>query len=317
MARRSEALATKSPPFLSDLQAIDASEIDAINRIFASWNAQASPHTVSARLSDLAAFGKHTWKVADPRLAAMHLLRSGPMVAQELALAWDKAAIAADLADTTRARRLTTLRSLVTHAAGFGLPWSLTGRVKSPRVIEYGRAQGPTPDVVENAIAELTEDERWSDLALVLLCFDLALRTSEACSLQIEDVDFGRRQIKVRRKGNRVVKRKMSRRCAAALHKVIGFDREGPVFPAKRHQNTAEHKHRSTAWALGHELGLGGLHGLRHTAGTLALERTGGNVSKVKNFLDHQRLNTTQVYMDRQNIERDAAEVTDMIAGED
>ena len=95
-----------------------------------------SKRTLRAYSFDLAHFGR--WLDLEPRQAVSQFLALDAGEANRIAIAWKAAMSAAGLAPATIARRLASLRSVVTYANTVGrVIWSL--RVKSPKVRALSR----------------------------------------------------------------------------------------------------------------------------------------------------------------------------------
>lgn len=295
---------------MTESTALARVEPDVVARVFAVWNAGRSEHTRRARLADLAEFGDAVLAGADAETAAATLLAAGPLGALELANAWNAAMTTAKLRPCTRSRRLSTLRTLV-HAAGpFGCAWQL--KIRGPRVKKTGLVHGPAIARARAVLAELEAAERWRDLALVLCCFDLSMRTEEAVSLRLEALDLDSARVTFVRKGGGRETRTLTARLVGALRMAIGA-RAAPgwVFPASRGTG---HMNPSTARRLGHKLGIGGLHGLRHTVASAAL-RAGVPPRAIQKQLGHEHLATTESYLD--DMRDDEGAVARWLAGEE
>lgn len=287
------------------------------------WNAGKGMHTVEARLRDLTAFGIFAFKSPDPLAAALGLLGLGASGAKRKVLEWIKDMVDEGLADTTRARRVVTLRTLVDAAIelaterGHG-SWKLL--VAPPKFKKYQRASGPPAKNVEKEIEKLAASASKTavrDLALVLLCYDVGLRISEACSLQIRAIDWHRdakgkpgSSVKVRRKRDKIEKRTISMRCKTALLAQIRDRKTGLVFPGRKEGLTL---HRRSGYDVFKRLGLGHPHAMRHSAGTKLYLLT-KDLQLVQEFLGHADISTTQVYV--QSIGDRAGEGSRILAGE-
>lgn len=281
------------------------------------WNAQCAENTKRTRVADLRAFGAFCWECeprhVDPVEAAAYLVSLGPLGAKEAVLAWDADAIEREAMDTTRSRRIATLKSFVAEFAEDcelrGLPsWKL--HADGPTVDPFARAHGPEKHRVEAVLADLERDGRWRDRAIVLLCLDAGLRTSEVATLRVEAVDLPARRAMVTRKGGKIAPVPFSKRAADALRRAMPA--HGYVFPGA--DGNCPHLTRAAMWALGTRLGIGGLHGLRHTAAT-ELARRGVSIDEIRRFLGHKSIVTTQRYIDA--IKGAEGRPSAILAGED
>jgi site-specific recombinase XerD len=290
--------------------------------LFEQWHLGRSPNTVEARTRDLTAFG--VWLHLDPsepEQVARHLLSLGPLEAAKVVTRWDMAMDKAEHPPTTRARRISTLRSLVEKACelatlrGLG-SWRLF--VKPPKFNKFELTEGPPAAEVEKVIEALNAGTGTSaarlplrNRALVLLCFDAGLRITEACTLKLEAVDYRKPAVTVKRKGNNLVKRTITDRCKVAIRMYVGRRAAGFMFPGRKE---GTHLSRRTAWDVFHQLGLMHPHAMRHSGATEIWERS-KDLQLVQEHLGHRDITTTQVYMDR--VGDKAGQASRILAGEE
>lgn len=277
----------------------------AMRRLLEEWCLQVSEHTRRARLGDLRAFAEFCGLQRDPEMGAWALLVDGQLGARTKAKAWDAHSRERGHKPATRARRLTTLRSLVAEANAQGLPWLLTG-IKNPQWDPYDSASGPDPKRVEEVIRWLEERERTRDRAILLLLYDAGLRVSSVLALRKRDLrqSHPHPRIHVRMKGGREKLKRISRRCWDAISAIAAeLGDDDPLVSLSY----------AGVYVLTERLGLGSPHGLRHSAATVLAERT-GDVRIVQEFLEHKNLSTSQIYIDR--IRDDAGVGSEIVAGE-
>jgi integrase len=268
-------------------------DLELAQQILFNWLAGRPATTRAARAADLKAFGHFAFGIVDPVEVAAQLFALGAFQAKTVAAAWDESAALDGLADTTRARRLTTLRGLVLEAGEWGLTWTL--RVRGPSWTAYGRATATPQARVQAAIAELEAAERWRDLALVLLLYESGLRVTEAVTAQAQAVDLEQRQLRAVRKRVGEIWVPITARCAAVLERLPRF---GFIFPSSRPSRSG-HLSRQGAHRLIARLGLTYPHALRHAGAIEAEQLTGGDLRRVQGWLGHKHLSTTQVYLGR------------------
>lgn len=286
-----------------------------LQRALRSWCLECSEHTRRARRTDLLHFAAHAGLQTDePWRAVLLLVQDGPVAAREAVVAWLETQEREGRAATTRARRCSTLRSLVAHLQSIEPPlrWGL--RVKPPRWDPYDNARGPTREAVEAVARELAEVGRDRDLAILLLLYDCGLRRSEVAGIRCVDWDDLGPSVRITRKGGRSVRRTTSRRCADAIERWMGSahlvrSSNGPLFPGRSGRGLSPHRISQ----LTRELGLGGAHGLRHTSATMLVEAT-ANPYLVRAHLGHRNVATSQTYVDQVRDEAGAA--SRIIAGE-
>jgi len=228
---------------------------------------------------------------------------------------------------STVARHLSVLRQFFDLAEERGLvPANPTRsrRVRSPKVNPYGKAQYLTREQAEALLKrpDRTTVKGRRDHAILLLFLHNALRRSEVVSLRWGDLGTvgGYQVAYVLRKGKQErepVKLK-PQVWQAILDYVEASGRtmtpEAPLFvattdagdylrryygnvPAEGETPLSAEAIRQMVKRYAGELGLDiAPHALRHTSGRLA-RRGGADVEKVREFLGHAQLNTTQIYL--------------------
>ncbi len=219
----------------------------------------------------------------------------------------------ARLANRSLARHLSTLRSFFRWACREGhLEKSPARGLPAPRVPKTLPRAMTLPDT-ERLLAAEVEDgfvpER--ELALFELLYATGLRVSEAAGLDLEDVDFSARLVRVTGKGNRerivpfgetagdALRAYLPSR-AALRHRAAEDGRESaePLFVNARGGRLTP---RSMARLLKRRLRAAGLpaeispHALRHTFATHLLQ-AGADLRAIQELLGHASLSTTQKY---------------------
>jgi integrase/recombinase XerC len=237
------------------------------------------------------------------------LLRS-PEDADRL-LAQLAAQLALRLAPDTVAFRLAPLRSLLKLARDRGvIAWRPAFRFRGHQGIRDTR--GPGMDGYR-ALLEATRPSPIGarDRCALHLLWDLALRRSEACALQLEDLDLQRQRVKVRGKGGRLDALHLPGPTAAAVEAWLHHRNRaaGPLLCACAWSGAVLRPLRPLAagqlWrrlqGLAEAAGIPPTrpHGLRHSAITLALDATGGDVRRCKAFSRHVHTDTLLLYDDQ------------------
>ena len=265
-----------------------------------------SPNTVAAYGADLADLVRFagTRQVEEVGALDLELLRDW---------LWD--ATEKKLARATIARRAAAARSLTgwLHRTG-RLPTDPGSRLRAPK------AQGRLPRVVGNdqvaalfagleARAAEGDPAGLRDLALIELIYGSALRVSEACGVDVDDVDLSTLTVRVTGKGakDRVVPFGVPASRAITAYR----DRGRPVleergggaagaalFLGDRGGRLGPRSvHRLTSRLLEAVPGSGpsGPHAFRHSAATHLLDG-GADLRAVQAMLGHASLGTTQIY---------------------
>ncbi|GGG07259.1 tyrosine recombinase XerC [Rhodococcoides trifolii] len=144
------------------------------------------------------------------------------------------------------------------------------------------------------------------DRLVVELLYSTGIRVGELCGLDVDDVDLGRRLVRVIGKGNKERSAPFGRPAADAVHAWLGVGRPALAAPAsgpalllgKRGGRLDQRQARSIVHDVlsvvpgAPDLGP---HGLRHSAATHLLEG-GADLRVVQEILGHASLATTQLY---------------------
>jgi integrase/recombinase XerC len=258
-----------------------------------------SPHTVRAYTGDVTGLLTHAARMRRTTLDEIDLaaLRSW------LALAHTRGTSAATLA-----RRISSARTFTAFAVRRGLlhndPASRLAAPKGSRALptvlraEQAAALAQAPDSDEPA------DRR--DRALLELLYASAIRVSELCGLDVDDVDLERRTIRVLGKGGKERVVPIGVPAARAVQAWLGAGRPAWAGPASgpalllgqrgRRVDPRTARRVVQRW-IGRipDAGVVSPHGLRHSAATHLLEG-GADLRSVQEMLGHATLATTQIY---------------------
>jgi integrase/recombinase XerC len=260
-----------------------------------------SPHTARAYRRDLEQLAD--WLDVKQHKAAHDLLKL------------DAIAIRGFLADrhrkdraTTVLRKLSALRTFLKWATKNDLiPSSPADRIDNPK-----RPKDlPRPVSVDEAFAlcDAADPATASGLrdgALVELLYATGVRISEACNLDLLDVDLRDQQVRVLGKGNKERTVPFHDGCAAVLRRYLEearpqlARREGvdAFFLGDRGGRYSDRVARRLVHRLGIEVGARGRvhpHKLRHAFATHLLEG-GADLRAIQELLGHASLGTTQRY---------------------
>ena len=258
-----------------------------------------SPHTVRAYVSDVASLLDHAARLGlrDPAELDLAVLRS-----------WLARLRTAGAARTTLARRGSAARTFTAWAHRRGLlprdPGPLLATPKGHR---------PLPEVlaVEEAarLADVVTGDGPADLrdrVVLELLYATGIRVAELCGLDVDDVDPGRRLVRVLGKGRKersvpyggpaqealdawAARGRPSWATATSGPALLLGARGGRVDP--RTVRTVVHRRLADVPGAP-DLGP---HGLRHSAATHLLEG-GADLRSVQELLGHATLATTQIY---------------------
>jgi integrase/recombinase XerC len=263
-----------------------------------------SEHTRRAYLADL----RSLFSFLDERAPGAGLdALSLPMLR-----AWLAAQATSGAARTTVARRTSAAKTFTSWATRRGLlPADPAARLQVPRT----RRTLPAVLRQDQALAAMDAAdlgaEQGDPLALrdrliVEMLYATGIRVSELCGLDIDDVDTGRRLLRVLGKGNKERTVPFGTPAGAALGTWLADGRPALVTPESgpalllgprgrrldpRQARTVVHQTMS-AVAGAPDIGP---HGLRHSAATHLLEG-GADLRVVQELLGHTSLATTQLY---------------------
>ena len=266
-----------------------------------------SPHTVKAYGTDAAALLDYADEegLTTVELLTLEFLRN-----------WLWKSSLSGLSKTTLARRSATARSFTSWLKRMGHTSTDVGtRLKSPKT-DSSLPRVVTETQMRDIFACLqlrtsTNDavQGVRDLAIVEVLYASGIRVSELVGLDVSDVDFGRRTMRVLGKGlkERVVP--FGSPAAAALISYLempphdatnptGSSRTGALFLGARGARiTTRAVYRVVANLLTLLEGSGpaGPHVLRHTAATHLLDG-GADLRIVQELLGHASMGTTQIY---------------------
>lgn len=279
-----------------------APEMDGFIR-YLSHERNRSAHTVRAYRGDLEHFASFSAARGIETLAEVDLrcLRS-----------WLASLDQQGLSRATIARRAATVRNFLTWATREGfLSDNPSLRLKAPR------RQNNLPDVLsvtqlEPLLATTQEAARAGDpqglraWAVLELLYGSGIRVGELVGLDIDDLDHGRRTVRVLGKGNKERTVPYGVPAAHALNDWISRGRDqwvtshsGPaLFLGPRGRRLDQRQARSIVEKLLATVqgsGASGPHALRHTAATHLLDG-GADLRGVQELLGHRSLATTQLY---------------------
>ena len=263
-----------------------------------------SAHTRRAYRGDLSALFDFVAQRADgPAISNLSL----PLLRSWLA---DQAAAGA--ARTTLARRTSSAKTFTAWAVRRGLlssdPASRLQMPKARRTLPAVLRQDQARDAMAAAESGAREGDPLAlrDRLIVELLYASGIRVSELCGLDIDDVDTGRRVLRVLGKGNKQRTVPFGEPAHTALSAWLGEGRpalatadSGPALLLgarggrldPRQARTVVHQ---TMSAVDGAPDIGP-HGLRHSAATHLLEG-GADLRIVQELLGHTTLATTQLY---------------------
>jgi len=283
-----------------------------------------SPATRRAYLSDLSNFFEG---VPQPEEVRGFLRLSVPEIALRLA-GYKASLLASGLSEATVNRRLAAVRSLLKFSHRLGLAQTDgRGLVDGEKARAYRDTRGIDLFALRQLVAlpaklfGLDTVRGLRDAALLRLLCENALRRAEVCALDVGDFREDECQLLILGKGQGTQKMPvtLSARGAEALRAYLaraghGAEADEPLLRhVDRRQNNVPQGfkagHRLTSDGLYWLIGFYGRkmgreltpHKLRHSAITVALDATNGDVRRVQKLSRHADLRTLSVYDDNRS----------------
>lgn len=260
-----------------------------------------SAHTRRAYLGDLRSLGEFLGPDAPLAELTLPVLRS-----------WLAQQAGQGSARSTLSRRTSAIKTFTAWAQRRGLlATDPAARLQTPRAHRTLPAvlrQDQAADAMDalNSGAQQGDPMALRDRLIVEMLYATGIRVSELCGLDIDDVDTGRRVLRVLGKGNKQRTVPFGEPASAALGAWLARGRPALVVPTSgpalllgargrrldpRQARTVVHQ---TMSAVDGAPDIGP-HGLRHSAATHLLEG-GADLRVVQELLGHSSLATTQLY---------------------
>jgi integrase/recombinase XerC len=264
-----------------------------------------SPHTVRAYLGDVVALLAHV-AGGTPAHATVESIDLASL------RSWLAAQLGSGASRTTMARRAAAARAFTAWAGRTGLLAEDPGpRLAAPRphrtlpsVLRQEQAEAVMS--VAHFEAEGGDPVALRDQAVVELLYATGVRVAELCGLDLDDVDYSLRVIRVLGKGSRErtvpfgvpAERALRRWVDQGRTALVSGDTRDALFLGARggrlDPRTARRVVNDVVGAVPETPGTGP-HGLRHSAATHLLEG-GADLRTVQELLGHATLATTQLY---------------------
>jgi integrase/recombinase XerC len=261
-----------------------------------------TPHTVRAYLGDVGALLVHAARLGHQDVATLDLRTLRSWLANQQTLG---------KARTTMARRATAVRVFTAWLARTGRvaadPGASLGSPKAHRTLPPALRQDEARALME-AVSTAADDGSAlgaRDVAILELLYATGIRVGELCGLDIDDLDRGRRVVRVFGKGRKERSVPYGAPAERAVSAWLGrrADVAAPgagaaLFLGARGRRIDQRAVRALVHARLADVPDApdlGPHGLRHTAATHLLEG-GADLRTVQELLGHASLATTQIY---------------------
>lgn len=257
-----------------------------------------SPRTIEAYRRDLLDFAARLGAGGGEKLAA---------VGEAEIERWLRAARAEGLAPTTRARRLSALRTFLKYLRQEG-----TRDDDPARRIDGPKKRRPLPRVlsegdVERLLAapDALTPRGLRDRAMLETLYATGMRVSELCALRVRQLDLRRGLARIVGKGDRERIVPLGTQAVAALNAYIGGGRGtleprgDTLFPGRAGGPMTRQAFwlnlRRHALAAGIDWSRVSPHVLRHSFATHLVEH-GADLRTVQTLLGHRDISTTEIY---------------------
>lgn len=172
---------------------------------------------------------------------------------------------------------------------------------------------------------EIPSNDTLRDYCIVTLFLNCGFRLAELVGMNVGDVDFYDRKIRVLGKGSKERIVYLNDACLSALHDYIS-SRENPpeepraLFLSRNHRRISRRRVQQIIEKMLVASGLGGrglsTHKLRHTAATLMYQHGHVDTLTLRDILGHQSIATTEIYTHLSSEQRQNAIDSNPLAGE-
>ncbi len=261
-----------------------------------------SPHSVRAYLGDVGSMLAHAADLGVHDLADLDLRALRSWLANQQTRGRSR---------TTLARRATAVRVFTAWLHRTGRlpsdPGSALGSPKAHRTLPPALGHDDVRQLLDAAAEHAVTDGAVGarDSAVLELLYATGIRVGELCALDVDDVDRGRRVVRVLGKGRKErtvpygVPAERALQDWATARAELAVSESGPaLFLGVRGRRIDQRAVRRLVHARLAEVPGApdlGPHGLRHTAATHLLEG-GADLRSVQELLGHASLATTQIY---------------------
>lgn len=172
---------------------------------------------------------------------------------------------------------------------------------------------------------ETPSNDTLRDYCIVTLFLNCGFRLAELVGMNVGDVDFYDRKIRVLGKGSKERIVYLNDACLSALHDYISSRNNPPeepnaLFLSRNHRRISRRRVQQIIEKTLMAAGLGGrglsTHKLRHTAATLMYQHGHVDTLTLRDILGHQSIATTEIYTHLSSEQRQNAIDSNPLAGE-
>ena len=262
-----------------------------------------TPHTVRAYLGDVAGLLEHATALGHVDVATLDIRTLRSWLARQQTLG---------KARSTMARRSAAVRVFTAWALRTGRastdPGALLGSPKAHKTLPAALGVEEARALLDAAAAAADDGSPVGvrDAAILELLYATGIRVGELCGLDVDDVDRGRRVIRVFGKGRKErtvpyglpADRALERWLTTGRPALFAIGAGAALFLGARGRRVDQRAVRTLVHRRLEDVPGApdlGPHGLRHTAATHLLEG-GADLRTVQELLGHASLATTQIY---------------------
>ena len=173
--------------------------------------------------------------------------------------------------------------------------------------------------------ADMPSADPLRDYCIVTLFLNCGFRLAELVGMNVGDIDFYNRQVRVLGKGRKERIVYLNDACLAALQEYIASRSNPPeepsaLFLSRNHRRISRRRVQQIVEQALTAAGLGGrglsTHKLRHTAATLMYQHGHADTLTLKEILGHSSIATTEIYTHLSSERRQDAIDSNPLAGE-
>ncbi len=294
-------------------------------RVLADWlSTKRSPHTQRVYRKDIVNFLNYY-----DGMSLGKFMGGDRYQGHELVTRYKGDMIQKGLTPSTINRRLSAIKSLVSHAYQCGHCEFTLETVKGEKMAQYRDTSGIDLDKFKDVLNSIDRSSIIGvrDYALLVLLWSNALRRSEVAKADIKDFDPDGMTLRIYGKGRGTESETVSlgRGTVGAISNYLELredvNPDDPLFIAHKpgyighrlHTNSIYNVVKKRCEAAG-ILKVMSPHRIRHSAITTALDKTDGDVRKVQKLSRHANLNTLMIYDDnRVNAQKDVTNLLDSL----
>lgn len=286
-----------------------------------------SEHTKRAYQNDLYHFFQTAAGKEPTSDVVGHFLKLPQQEALKMVYTYKAKLLEEEKTESTVNRKISAIRSLVKLARKFGYTTIDLRDIEGETIKTYRDTSGVTLEQMKEILTYPNRDtfKGKRDYALLRLLFENALRRNEVSNINLNDYEPENNRIAILGKGRGTQKEwvSISNKMVAAIQDYLSmrypYNQEDPLFITTDNRTNGGRLGGEAIRRLVRDYGKkAGIskpispHKIRHTAITLALDNTNGDVRAVQQFSRHKNVETLLIYDD--NRKNKQKEVTSLLS---